>query len=567
MKKNEEQKINKEIFHKNFKKEKTIKKINKREIDKILSEHAAKHKTIGRNKRKHHSNTLKLNKTYNPKDHISIGEPISNKKKIEQELSTFSKENRKFFRNCLNKYNFQMEIYIPQNLKKKEYSDKNFLINQLIHIEKMNKNIKEIIDPIDKETKQFSKQYKQIKSGNKVHQTTYIKNVEKIYQSNGYKIEHIEYKPNENIFAPSFLLDRKCRKEQIHNDVSTYSYKTFNLNKDKKLLRKFENIVLNKFGDYVRDEENQLNSNENWNYYFNEKDEEMKKEVIEEQRIMNMSRKEYHSYSKKLKRDIDIAKKRLAQLTKTDTNDYDNNNSNSNTFTINASSPNSNRTLYTSSLKSDFHKNKYPKTINRVVKQRRLLKEKKNDDNNIFLSAKGLDLESDFNNRLPSINLLIDAKEDDKEGKNKIKKQFMRIKTFSSLKREAKREKTPKYTKTSKLYKFLKNKTEKEDFPYEEINNYFKMYSHRVLPKANPYTGSNIHGFLGEFQNQVKENNFFNFAKGNEYMKFDINNKYFPNSKNTLENQIEKIDDKIGSLHYTVLEKLLANNKKELLNN
>ena len=328
----------------------------------------------------------------------------------------------------------------------------------------MNKNIKEIIDPIDKETKQFSKQYKQIKSGNKVHQTTYIKNVEKIYQSNGYKIEHIEYKPNENIFAPSFLLDRKCRKEQIHNDVSTYSYKTFNLNKDKKLLRKFENIVLNKFGDYVRDEENQLNSNENWNYYFNEKDEEMKKEVIEEQRIMNMSRKEYHSYSKKLKRDIDIAKKRLAQLTKTDTNDYDNNNSNSNTFTINASSPNSNRTIYTSSLKSDFHKNKYPKTINRVVKQRRLLKEKKNDDNNIFLSAKGLDLKSDFNNRLPSINLLIDAKEDDKEGKNKIKKQFMRIKTFSSLKREAKREKTPKYTKTSKLYKFLKNKTEKKIF-------------------------------------------------------------------------------------------------------
>lgn len=564
MKKYEEQKMNKEVIQKNFKKEKTIKKINKREIDKILSEHAAKHKTIGRNKKKHPSNTLKLNKTYNPKDHISIGEPISNKKKIEQELSTFSKENRKFFRNCLNKYNFQMEIYIPQNLKKKEYSDKNFLINQLIHIENMNKNIKEIIEPIDKETKQFSKQYKQIKSGNKVHQTTYIKNVEKIYQSNGYKIENIEYKPNENIFAPSFLLDNKYRKEQLHNDVSTYSYRTFNLNKDKKLLKKFENIVVNK--DYMKDEENPLNSNENWNYYFNEKDEEMKKEVMEEQRIMNMSRKEYHSYSKKLKRDIDIAKKRLAQLTKKDNNDYDDSNSKTiNTITINTTSPNTNtnRTIYTRSLKTDFHKSKYPKTINRVIKQRRLLK--KNDENNIFLSAKGLDLQSDFNKRLPSINALIDTKNDDKEGKNKIKKQFMRMKTFSNIKREAKREKTPKYTKTFKLYKFLKNKTEKEDFPYDEINNYFKLYSHRVLPKANPYTGSNIHGLLGEFQNQVKENNFFNFAKGNENMKFDINCKYFPNSKNTLENQIEKIDDKIGSLHFTVVEKLLANNKKELM--
>ena len=568
MKKYEEKKINKEIIQKNFKKEKKFTKINKREIDKILSEYAAKHKIIGRNKEKHHSNTLKLNKTYNPKDHISIGEPISKKKKIEKELSTFSKENRKFFGKCLNKYNFQMEIYIPQNLKKKEYSDKNFLINQLIHIEKMNRNIKEIIDPIDKETKEFSKQYKQIKSGNKAHQTTYIKNVEKIYQSNGFKIEHIEYKPNENIFDPSLLLDRKYRKEQIHNDVSTYSYRTFNLNKDKKILKKFENIVLNKFGDYVKDDDNQLTSNENWNYYFNEKDEEMKKEVIEEQRIMNMNRKEYQSYSKKLKRDIDIAKKRLAQMTKTDNNDFDNNNSNnnSNTMTINASSPKSNRTKYSSTLKSDIHKNKYPKTINRVVKQKKLLKEK-NDDNNIFVSAKGLDLESDFNSRLPSINFLIDAKDDDKEGKNKIKKQFMRMKTFSSFKREPKREKTPKFTKTFKLYKFLKNKTEKEDFPYDEINNYFKMYSHRVLPKANPYMGSNIHGFLREFQKQVKENNFFNFAKGNEYMKFDINNKYFPNNKITLENQIEKIDDKIGSLHYTVLEKLLANNKKEFLNN
>ena len=566
MKKYEEQKMNKEFLQKNFKKEnKTFKKINKREIDKILSEYAAKHKTIGRNKKKHHLNTLKLNKTFNPKGHISIGEPLSNRKKIEQELSTFSKENRKFFRNCLNKHNFQMEIYIPQNLKKKEYSDKNFLINQLIHIEKTNRNIKEIVESIDKDTKTFSKQYKQIKTGNKAHQATYINNVEKIYQSNGYKIEHIEYKPNENIFAPSFLLDRKYRKEQLHNDVSTYSYKTFNLNKDKKLLKKFENIVFNKYKDHVRDEENQLDTNENWNYYFNEKDEEMKKEVIEEQRIMNMSRKEYHSYSKKLKRDIDIAKKRLAQLTKTENNDNDNN-SNSNTITINASSPTSNRTIYTSSLKADFHKSKYPKTINRVVKQKRLLKEK-NDENNIFLSAKGLDLQSDFNERLPSINLVIDSKDDDKEGKNKINKQFMRMKTFSSLKREAKREKTPKYAKTFKLYKFLKNKTEKENFPYDEINNYFKMYSHRNLPKANPYLGSNIHGFLVEFQNQVKENNFFNFAKGNENMKFDINCKYFPNNKNTLENQIEKIDDKIGSLHYELLEKLIANNKKELLSN
>ena len=185
----------------------TNNKQGKREIDKILAEYAGRHNSINQNPKQKPVNTiLKLNKTYNSKknEDFSFGKKLSKRKKLEAELFTFSKENRNLFQNALVKHKFEMEVYVPQNLINKEYSNKNYLINKLIFIENMNKNIKEKIEPIDKETKQFSKQYKLIKLDNKDKQKTYMNKVEKEYINKGYKIEHIEYKENENIFTPSF---------------------------------------------------------------------------------------------------------------------------------------------------------------------------------------------------------------------------------------------------------------------------------------------------------------------------------------------------------------------------
>ena len=533
----------------------TIQKLKKPEIEKILSEYESKYKTMqGKQsfkKKKYHS--LKLNETYNPNGHNSFGDNISYRKKIEQELSSFSKENRQFFNKALKKYNFEMEVYIPQNFTKKEFSDKNFLINRLIHIEKMNKRIKRTIEPIEKETKHFSMQYKYIKSDNTMHQKNYLTKVEHLYQDHGYKLENIEYKNNENIFTPSFLLDRKFGENQ-QKDTSKFSSNNFD-HKDKKILKRFEKIIFNKLGKNSLDEDNPISNTENLNFFLNEKDEEMKKEIIEENRIMNMTKREYFNYSKKLKEDINKAKKGLDDLFNTDVGFFNN--------TPNKSSLISSKTNYSKSIKTDINKNDKKKKINRVIKPKSIMKSK-NDDLNIFLSARGLDLESDFNKRLPSIDIMVGPKDDSKiktQNISEIKKKFNKMKSF-----EMRREKTPKQKKITKLYKFLMNKTEKEEFPYKEIESYFKKYTNRVLPTVNPYMGSNLHGIVGELQKKSKENDFIPIAKGNENIKFSMKSHYFSNLNNSLENKIENMDNKIGNLHYSFLEKLLANNKRELLN-
>ena len=553
MEKNDEKKIFKNRMN-YLKKHKNLqnKEEKKREIDKILSEYAARHKSVFRDPKTKSLNTLKLNKTYNSKnnDDFSFGKKLSKKKKIEAELFSFSKEHRNFFRKALDKYNFDTEVYIPQNLTKKEYSNKNYLINKLIYIENMNKNIKEIIEPIEKETKQFSKQYKIIKSDNKSKQKIYMNNVEKAYQTQGYKLENIEYKENENIFTPSILLDKKFGKNKPE-DVTKYSNENKDFNLDQLILGKL-NVVSHKYIEDISDDK-KYSTNENWNYN-NEKEEEMKKEILKEQRIMNMSKKEYYDYSKKLKKDINLIKKNINELIKNKINSQ------------NESEINTNRTNYTGSFN-----NKSNLDLNQQIKdnkdkkfseaKKNLKKKKYDDEKNIFVSAKGLDLETDFNTILPSINSLIENKKE-KEIKNKTIQAYNKKKV-----RNNNRFQNEKQKKINKLYSFLNNNTGNYEYPKKEIENYFKKYSQRQLPPINSYTGSNIHGIFVDFQNQVKENNFVNLAKGNEFIKIDLDNNYISTNNNSFENKIIKIDEKINNLDFAVLDKLLVNNKKEFLNN
>ena len=524
-------------------------KEKEREIDKILSEYASKHKTIYRNVKAKSHNPLKLNKTYNSKNNITFGKKISNKKKIEAELFSFSKENRNFFRKALKKYNFQMEVYVPQNLTNKEYSNKNFLINKLIFIENMNKNINEKIKPIKKETKQFSKQYKLIKSDNKEHQKMYMDNLEQIYQEKGFKIANIEFMENENIFTPSFLLDKNFGKNQ-QKDAYKYLNKNTELDIDKNIMKKL-NYISNKYGEVSLNEGDKKELKKyktNNNFYYNEKDEEMKREIMEEKIIMKMSKKEYYAYSKKLKNDINLIKNRLKELDQTNKKEND-----SNLFT--------NRTNYTGrNIKNYLDLNDKTKENQKTIGIKKSIK-KKDDENNIFLSARGLDLETDFNQLLPSINSIIETKkEDNRKNRNK---------TFQTIKKQLtiNKDKSQKESKISQLYNILSDKSGKCEYPEKEIESYFKKNSKRQLPELNIKTGSNIHGFFGEFQKQVKDNSFSNIAKGNEYIKIYMDNNYISNNTKSLENKIDKIDEKIKNLHFTSLEGLIYNDKKEILNN
>ena len=438
----------------------------------------------------------------------------------------------------------------------------------------MNKTIKERIEPIDKETKLFSKQYKQIKADNKAHQQSYLDNVEKVYQTNGYKKEYIKYDENENIFTPSFLLDKRFGKDQ-HKDVFNYSNNNLEINEDENILQKL-NIVSSKYMDEDDDidkrESQKLFVNQNWNYA-REKEQIMKKEILEEQRIINMSKKEYRYYNRKLKKDIYLIKKRINELNQTNTI-INNNKSN-----MNESELNTNRTNYTgynvNKIKGYLELNDKIKENKKVFElyknDKKNLKKKKDDKNNIFLSARGLDLETDFNKILPSINSLMENKKE-KEGKN-INSVYNNSTTHNIKKRKKinmNRENNNNNTKEKKiqnLYSLLNEKYGIYEFPKKEIESYFKKYSERKFPKLNTNTGSNIHTIFGDFQNQVKEKSFINIAKGNEYIKIDMDNNYISTNNNSLENKIEKIDEKIKNIHFTVLDKILINNRKELLNN
>ena len=77
-------------------------------------------------------------------------------------------------------------------------------------------------------------------------------------------------------------------------------------------------------------------------------------------------------------------------------------------------------------------------------------------------------------------------------------------------------------------------------------------HSKKRLPKINPNVGSNIHGIFGDFQNLVKEKNFGNIAKGNEYIRIDMNNNYISDNNKSLENKIEKMDEKIKYLLFII---------------
>ena len=280
-----------------------------------------------------------------------------------------------------------------------------------------------------------------------------------------------------------------------------------------------------------------------------EKDEEIEREISEEKRIMNMTKGEYRKYNKKLKKEINTLKRELKGLSQ-------GNNSKINS-SLNDSSLNTNRTNYSTKF---FVPNDKKKNINKNIDTKKLLK--KDDSNNIFLSARNLDLQTDFNKILPSINSLIVDKKENRDIKNKTIISFK----AQSIKNKFVKEKNKKQSKINQINKYLPNRIDNYEFPFKEIESYFKRYSNRNTPLINGNVGNNFFGFLGEFQKRVKEKSTGDIIKGNDYIKYDINKKNYITNKNK-KDIIENFDRKINYLNFTMSEKLFGKNNDELLNN
>jgi hypothetical protein len=250
--------------------------------------------------------------------HSDFGHNLSYNKKLENELDTLPNETSKFFRKSLNKYKFQLEVYVPNSMviSKKEYYDKNYMLNNLVRIEDIIKTKKKQISHISKETKTFSHQYEIVREENLPHRLEYLSKIENMYKNKGYKTSSISYKKDENIFNPSFLLDSKYGN---NSKTDAVKYGQNNYKKDYKV----DKWLLTTFDDYIQKKNKGVKkreSNKNFEETLEDEDEkqkilaQVKKDLDEQIKIRNMSPKVYTSYAKNMKKEIESIKNTINNI-------------------------------------------------------------------------------------------------------------------------------------------------------------------------------------------------------------------------------------------------------------
>lgn len=533
-------------------------------------------------------NKQKNNLIVRNRGHSDFGHQLTYHKKLENELDTLPNDISKFFRHSLDKYQFQLEVYVPHSMviSKKEYYDKNYMLNNLVKTEDIIQDKKNQIAHISKETKKFSHQYEFVKNENMSHQLGYLNKIEQLYKNKGYNTTGINYKKEDNIFSPSFLLDTKYGTNS-QTDVVKYGN---NNNKreykiDKWLLNKFDEVILKK--KKGKKEKNEVqNKNEGRPILEDENDQKLlaqiKKELDEQIRIQNMTKEEYSQHSRKIKNDIEIIKDTINNFK--ELNEYFKKKKNN--YRYNTRYDNSNSNLNSSLDKKRNNGN------NNSIKD---IKPKITYQSDLFLSSKGMKESSKekSNNILPEINprkrntksqnisISNKNKEDDKS-KNDLKNNIPKLHLKGILNKKKSLE--PKYLSERKLkeiekekqlnqlYDTLNNHTSNSIFPINEVNNYFNKYSPRRLPIVNSDRGSNIHGLVEEVQNIINDNNFANFAKMNYNARKDMKNKNNKNDNKNGEIQNNKIldddyiinlDNKIRGMHYDFTDNLLSNKKDQ----
>ena len=184
----------------------------------------------------------------------------------------------------------------------------------------------------------------------------------------------------------------------------------------------------------------------------------------------------------------------------------------------------------------------------------------------IFLSSKGMirsaKRREDNDNDYDNINNLINI-EDDKQRENILYPDDIK---FNNDKEKKEYLLKRKKEKLQRVY----NNIIKSNFQEEEgeVKGYIKSYTDRKVEQINPKIGSNLHGFLSEFQQKISECEIPKLAKEVNYAKRDIhrrnlqNENYIPNLKTINYNlinvdKIYDIDNNIKDLSYNYSEDLL----------
>ena len=507
---------------------------------------------------------------------------LSNKEKIANEILLMNNETKNEIKSALNKYTFNNEVFIPTPLRitKKEYIGKNYLLNNLVNFERNSLKRKNYIKPLNTEAKIFSKQYQLIMDENKEHQSNYLGNLQKFYKQKGYNLGGIGNV--KEIFNPSFLLDNNFGIN-IVDDAFRYGYKEYktDFNIDGKLMKKWNNGISetkeNRSKQSKDYEEKDINAiferdadinkkkleleEERANREFQEKIESIKKKLLEEDKIKNMTKKEYFHYSLSLKKEINKTKKTIEDLSST-----------------NASLSKSNNITIKSLPKNIIHKTYkiiHP-SLEKNYKQKIVFSSKtrtrKNTEDN---PTNNKQINSIKTSPRKSEDFFISLDQD----KEKNKKNLPRIPLISADEsvinnsKENKKEKKENISKSKKqlkelndLYYFLSNN--KEDFfnkyPNKSVERYFKKYTKKILPELNIKKGSNVHGIFDDFQHIVNKNNLNKITKSSNDFKKKYRNKgnssfnKFENNTHLNLDKIKEMDEKIPVMHYIFAEELMT---------
>ncbi len=489
---------------------------------------------------------------------------LTYREKLNTTIDYLTEDKRSPFKKALKEHKFDSEVYIPQTMtiNKAEYRKKNYLLNRLVKFNYDYYIKKQNLDKMQKENDKFTRQYTLVKNENEGVRNAYIHDIEEVYKLKGFNPKNVTYAKDENVFDPSLLLEEKekypmtCKIED-----------KIDIKRDIAYLDKFEKLIKEMKGKSKEEEEEELekkNNNLAKSVTFNtdKRDsifvdeyanamENVKKKIMEELRIKNMSLRQLKQMNFNLMNEIKQTKDSLNNIN--DDEFYDNKKKKK--YIV--------EDVFLSSkgmLRSAKKRNE-PKDIenkNILLEENQNIKqEKKNEE--IILNEIDKKEDNENNEKIEETKI--------EEEKKKIKR-----KSLVTLTQREKKERFEK-EKLNRLTRVYQNIL-KTNFKIEEKNvkNYIKAYTERTITEPNPKYGSNLHGFLNDFHRNITKTNVPNLTYEvidamrdiNRINKNSFDSKYQNTqpieSMHNLEDLYE-LDEKINQLGYDYTEALL--NRKD----
>ena len=499
---------------------------------------------------------------------VKINEELPYKEKINHTISYLPDEDKTSFKKALKYYKFDKEVYIPQTmtLNKKEYKKKNYLLNTIVNFNNKLQLGKNYITSLKKQTDKFSKQYQLVEKQNEANQKAFFQGINYIYKIRGYSDRNISYSRNENIFDPSLLLE-----EQNKFNFVCKTENPIEIKQDTIYLEKFHSIIRDKKGKSKEEEEELEKKNINKSVTFVKRQdssligddytksmENVKKQIMEEIRIKNMTFSELKRINDNLKNQIMETESSLMNIDE----EYKNKiRYNDNVFLSSKGMLRSAKNRYKD--KDDIDKKDKSKK-NILIIDKNI--QNKNEDSNLKEEKKE-DEKNEEEKKEEDKKEEEKKEEENKEDNNKMKKEvhFERNKKITLTERQRREAfQKAKETKLTKIYNSVLKRNYKQE--ENEIRNYIKLYTNRIAKDPDSNKGSNLHGFLNDFQKQITKTNIPEMANyvGEAMANINRLNRLNKNSNelNIIESCVNPellydMDENINNLGYDYAEEIL----------